>query len=82
MQIDPQYFLCYEEVERKDYNDFGLTAEMRFGYKFDFKSEFFINLQFFGGYHIINPKPDSFKEVDGSSLYLSPIPMFFLGYKF
>jgi hypothetical protein len=85
IQIDPQYFYCKDTVENKTYNGFGLTPEIRFGYRFDFtikKLPLFINLQWFAGYHLINPKPESFKELDGGSHYISPIPMFFLGIKF
>jgi len=84
-QLDPQYFLCTDTVENKDYNGFGLTPELRFGYRFDFriaKVPFHFNIQWFAGYHIINPKPKSFQVVDGGSFYFSPIPMFFFGIKF
>ena len=85
IQLDPQYFLCHYTVENKNYNGFGLTTEIRFGYRLDFKISnllFFINGQFFGGYHLINPKPRAFQEIDGGSYYISPIPMVFLGIKF
>lgn len=85
IQLDPQYFLCKDTIENKDYNGFGLTPEIRFGYRFDFKIAkipFHLNIQWFAGYHIINPKPKSFQDVDGGSFYISPIPMFFLGVKF
>jgi len=85
IQLDPQYFQCVDLVENKEYNGFGLTPEVRFGYRFDFnvaQIPFFINLQWFAGYHLINPKPQSFQDIDGGSFYVSPIPMFFLGFKF
>ncbi|MCK9558957.1 MAG: hypothetical protein PHC43_04975 [Candidatus Marinimicrobia bacterium] len=85
IQIDPQYFNCKDTIENKTYNGFGLTPEIRLGYRFDFKIKklpLFINLQWFAGYHLINPKPERFKKVDGGSLYISPIPMFFIGLKF
>ncbi|MBN2280791.1 MAG: hypothetical protein JXQ65_09430 [Candidatus Marinimicrobia bacterium] len=85
IQIDPQYFNCKDTIKNKTYNGFGLTPEIRYGYRFDFKIKklpLFINLQWFVGYHLINPKPESFKKVDGGSLYISPIPMFFLGLRF
>lgn len=85
IQIDPQFFNCKDSIENKTYNGFGLTPEIRFGYRFDFKIKklpLFLNLQWFAGYHIINPKPKSFQDVDGGSFYISPIPMFFLGIRF
>ncbi len=85
LQFDPQYFNCRDTVESKTYNGFGLTPEIRFGYRFDFKIKripLSFNLQWFAGYHLINPKPKSFQEVDGGSFYISPIPMFFFGYRF
>ena len=85
LQFDPQYFNCRDTSENKTYKRFGLTPEIRFGYRFDFKIKtipLFFNLQWFAGYHIINPKPKSFQDVDGGSFYISPIPMFFLGYRF
>ena len=84
-QLDPQYFFCTDTLENKDYNGFGLTPEIRLGYRFDFRIAripFHLNIQWFAGYHIINPKPKSFQEVDGGSFYISPIPMLFLGVKF
>lgn len=85
IQIDPQYFNCEDTTENKIYNGFGLTPEIRMGYRFDFsirKTSLFLNLQWFAGYHLINPKPESFKDIDGGSFYISPIPMFFLGIRF
>lgn len=85
IQIDPQYFDCTDTVEHKAYRGLGLTPELRLGYRFDFRlfhRPLFFNLQWFAGYHLINPKPKSFRDVDGGSGYLSPVPMFFLGIKF
>lgn len=85
LQLDPQYFICVDTTENKSYKGFGLTTEIRLGYRFDFNIKevpFFVNLQWFAGYHIVNPKPESFQEVDGGSFYISPIPMFFLGARF
>lgn len=85
LQIDPQYFICRDTNENKDYNGFGLTPEIRIGYRFEFKVAkvpLCLNLQWFAGYHVVNPKPQSFQDVDGGSLYYSPIPMLFLGLKF
>lgn len=36
IQIDPQYFNCKDTSAQKPYNGFGLTPEIRFGYRFDF----------------------------------------------
>ncbi len=85
IQLDPQYFKCQDTIANKIYHGFGITTEIRFGYRFDFEIAqipFFLNLQLFSGFHIINPKPKSFQNIDKGSMYISPIPMFFLGYKF
>ena len=91
LQMDPQYVTCKDTVAQESYNGFGLVSEIRFGYRFDLnilKVPFFINIQWFAGYQLINVKPQSFRKVDakgwgmGESYYISPIPMFLLGIRF
>ena len=84
-QILPQYVTCNDTIVQKSYNGFGLASEIRLGYLFNFNiSEvpFYINFQWFCGYYLCNPKPQSFIEVDGGSFYISPIPMFLVGIRF
>ncbi len=61
---------------------FDLVPELRAGWQFNFKSwgvQWYLTLQWFAGYRLLNPKPASFKAVDGGSFYTSPIPMFLFG---
>ena len=84
-QILPQYVTCYDNIIQKSYNEFGLASEIRLGYLFNFDIfdiPFYINLQWFCGYYLYNPKPQSFIEVDEGSSYISPVPMFLIGIKF
>jgi hypothetical protein len=84
-QILPQYVTCYDNIIQKSYDRFGLASEIRLGYLFDFDIfdiPFYINLQWFCGYYLYNPKPQSFVEVDGGPFYISPVPMFLIGIKF
>jgi hypothetical protein len=84
-QIMPTYAMCSDTVEQKTYQGFGLNTEIRLGYRFEFHLRnipFLINFQWFAGYSIINPKPESFIEVDGGHFYFSPIPIILLGFQF
>ena len=84
-QILPQYVTCKDTIVQKSYNGFGLASEIRLGYLFNFNIfdiPFYINFQWFCGYYLCNPKPQSFIEVDGGAFYISPVPMFLLGTKF
>jgi len=84
-QILPQYVTCNDTIVQKSYNGFGLASEIRLGYLFNFNIfdvPFYINFQWFCGYYLCNPKPQSFKEVDGGSCYISPVPMFLVGIRF
>lgn len=85
LQVMPTYVNCNDTIEQKIYKGIGLNAEIRAGYRFEFlirRMPFFIHLQWFAGYAIVNPKPDSFQAVDGGSFYISPIPIILLGCKF
>ncbi|MFC2090352.1 hypothetical protein ACFLT1_06205 [Bacteroidota bacterium] len=84
-QIMPNYTSCNDTIEQKIYNGIGFTTEIRLGYRFEFNIKempFLIHLQWFAGYMIINPKPQSFVDVDGGSFYISPIPIILLGFRF
>lgn len=84
-QFMPSYVSCNDTIEQKITKGFGLTTELRMGYRFEFNIRdipLFIHLQWFAGYMIINPKPQSFIDVDGGSFYISPIPIILLGFKF
>ena len=84
-QILPQYVTCNDTIAQKSYSGFGLASEIRFGYLFNFNIfdvPFYINFQWFCGYYLCNPKPQSFIEVDGGSFYISPVPMFLAGIRF
>lgn len=84
-QLMPSYVNCNDTIEQKITKGFGLTTELRLGYRFEFDIKeipFLIHLQWFAGYMLINPKPQSFIDVDGGSFYISPIPVILLGFKF
>lgn len=84
-QLLPQYAHCNDTISNKVTQGFGLTGEIRMGYRFEFnigKLPSFVHLQWFMGYPFINPRPQSFIDVDGGEFYISPIPMFFWGVKF
>lgn len=84
-QILPQYATCNDTIAQKSYSGLGLASEIRFGYLFNFNIfdvPFYINFQWFCGYYLCNPKPQSFIEVDGGSFYISPVPMFLAGIRF
>jgi len=85
LQILPQYVTCNDTIAQKSYSEFGLASEIRLGYLFNFDIfdvPFYVNCQWFCGYYLYNPKPQSFVEVDGGSFYISPVPMFLIGIKF
>lgn len=85
LQVLPQYVTCNDTIAQKSSNGFGLASEIRLGYLFDFNIfdiPFYINFQWFCGYYLYNPKPQSFIEVDGGPFYISPIPMFLVGIRF
>ncbi len=90
--ILPQYLSCYENVNGKYTHGFGLVVELRLGYQFNFVSwevPWYLSLQLFAGYRLINPKPQSFIHVDMGSFsadngkfYTAPVPMFLFGFRF
>ncbi len=82
IQINPQYVECFGESGGLLASGFGLVFELRLGYRFDFnlgRLPLLVNLQFFGGWRAVNPKPQSFVDVDGGDFYLSPVPMILVG---
>ncbi|MFC2129374.1 hypothetical protein ACFLQX_01195 [Bacteroidota bacterium] len=84
-QLMPSYVNCNDTIAQTITKGFALSTELRLGYRFEFSIKeipFLIHLQWFAGYMIINPKPESFIDVDGGSFYISPIPIILLGFKF
>jgi len=82
VDILPQYVAYRDDTTESDGGRFGLAGEVRVGYRFDFRlfnAPLFLRLQWFAGYYLANPKPESFIAVDGGSFYTSFVPMFLLG---
>jgi len=89
LEIGPDYDLDFIQFCRKfssrDESILAVSYEIRLGYLFNFDIfdvPFYVNCQWFCGYYLYNPKPQSFVEVDGGSFYISPVPMFLIGIKF
>lgn len=81
----PQYTICRDTAGEELSSGLGVAVEARLGYRFAFRLagvDWLFNLQFFAGYRLIDPKPASFVEVDGGAFYVSPVPMFMLGFRF
>lgn len=81
----PQLVDCWEQGAGTRTVGWGLATEVRAGYQFDFVTfgqPWYLNLQWFAGYHWVNPKPAAFQQVDGGSFYTSPVPMFLFGFRF
>ena len=82
----PQWVVCNDTTAGIIYQGFDTALEGRLGYRFTFNLAgiiWLVNLQFFAGYRILDPRPLSFVSAGGGRFYPEiPIPMLLLGVQF
>lgn len=88
-QILPQVHFLQEEGKTQVSLAGVLAAEVRLGYRWEFTLGdlcLFLNPQFFSGFYLADGRPEGFIQADRNRglhpLYLSPVPMIFLGLRF